>query len=152
MYITTNIDEFKINNIFLHEPVKNIMKTGCEFMKIMYSNSIYVMNGVYLDIILNKVEIQKRKEMYKIRIDKVQNKDLLTMISKIELEILDLLPSDLCRVYSLDNEYDKSRQLKNYSELDIQPGLYNNLTCTLRIFGVWKDAVKCGLNYQYMIV
>ena len=50
MYITTDIVEFKINHVFLHEPVKNIMKSGCDFIKIMYSNNNFVMNGIYMDM------------------------------------------------------------------------------------------------------
>lgn len=151
MYITTNILDFKINYIFLHEPVKNIMKTGCEFMKILYSNNTFVMNGVYINIDFNKIELQKRKDIYKIKIDKGSNKEILDMISKIEHDILDLLPKELIKIYTLDNEYDKCRQLKRYSNIELKNGLYDNFTCTLRIFGVWKDSTRCGLNYQYMV-
>lgn len=151
MYITTDITNFTKKNVFLHEPVKNIMKSGCEFMKIMYSNNIFVMNGVYVDISLKNVEIQKRKESYRIKIDNIHNNDLLNLISRVELDILDLLPDGLCRVCSLNNDNNKARVLKKYSDIELKPGTYDKLTCTLRIFGVWKDSTKCGLNYQYII-
>jgi len=109
------------------------------------------MNGVYINIDFNKIELQKRKDIYKIKIDKGSNKEILDMISKIEHDILDLLPKELIKIYTLDNEYDKCRQLKRYSNIELKNGLYDNFTCTLRIFGVWKDSTRCGLNYQYMV-
>jgi len=151
MYITTDLADFHIKNVFLHEPVKNILKSGCEFMKVIYSNDLFVMNGVYVDIIFKNIEIQKRKETYRMKVDRIKNSELLDSISRIEKELLDLMPCDLSKVYSLCSEYDKMRQLKKYGDLDLASGFHNNLICTLRIFGVWRDSSKCGLNYQFMI-
>ncbi len=151
MYITTDIVDFRIKNVFLHEPVKNILKSGCEFMKVVYSNNLFVMNGVYVDVIFKNIEIQRRKETYRMRVDRIQNRELLDSISKIERELLDLLPGDLCKVYSLRSEYDKMRQLKKYGDTELASGMHSDFICTLRIFGVWKDASKCGLNYQFMV-
>ena len=151
MYITTDIVDFNIKNVFLHEPVKNILKSGCEFMKVIYSNKLFVMNGVYVDVEFKNIEIQRRKDTYRMKVDKVRNKAMLDSISKIEKDLLDLLPSDLNRIYSLRSEYDKLRQLKKYGDVELAAGTHNNLVCTLRIFGVWRDSNRCGLNYQFMI-
>ena len=151
MYITSDIVDFNIKNVFLHEPVKNVLKTGCEFMKVIYSTKLFVMNGMYLDIVFKNTEIQRRKDTYRMRVDRVSNKDILETISRIERDLLDLLPSDLSRIYSLRSEYDKMRQLKKYGGVELASGIHNNLVCTLRIFGVWKDSSKCGLNYQFMV-
>ena len=151
MYITTDIIDFNIKNVFLHEPVKNILKTGCEFMKVIYSNKLFVMNGVYVDVAFKNIEIQRRKDTYKMKVDKVQNKEMLDIISKIEKDLLDLLPNELSKIYSLRSEYDKMRQLKKYGDVELASGVHNNLMCTLRIFGVWRDSTRCGLNYQFMI-
>ena len=151
MYITTDIIDFNIKNVFLHEPVKNILKTGCEFMKVIYSNKLFVMNGVYVDVAFKNIEIQRRKDTYKMKVDKVQNKEMLDIISKIEKDLLDLLPNELSKIYSLRSEYDKMRQLKKYGDVELASGVHNNLMYTLRIFGVWRDSTRCGLNYQFMI-
>jgi len=151
MYITSDIVDFNIKNVFLHEPVKNILKTGCEFMKVIYSNKLFVMNGVYVDVVFKNTEIQRRKDTYRMRIDRISNKEILETISRLERDLLDLLPSDLSRIYSLRSEYDKMRQLKKYGGVELASGIHNNLVCTLRIFGVWKDSTKCGLNYQFMV-
>lgn len=151
MYITTDIVDFNIKNVFLHEPVKNILKTGCEFMKVIYSNKFFVMNGVYVNIEFKDIDIQRRKETYRMRVDRIQNKEILNIISKLEEELLDLLPHDLSRIYSLRSEYDKMRQLKKYGDIELPSGTHKDFVCTLRIFGVWKDSTRCGLNYQFMV-
>lgn len=151
MYITTDIIDFNIKNVFLHEPVKNILKTGCEFMKVIYSNKSFVMNGVYVDVAFKNTEIQRRKDTYKMRVDKIQNREILDIISRIEKDLLDLLPSELSKIYSLRSEYDKMRQLKKYGDMELASGIHRNLMCTLRIFGVWRDSTRCGLNYQFMV-
>tara|TARA_Y100000389_G_scaffold136964_1_gene134532 strand:- start:376 stop:834 length:459 start_codon:yes stop_codon:yes gene_type:complete len=151
MYITTDIIDFNIKNVFLHEPVKNILKTGCEFMKVIYSNTLFVMNGLYVDVAFKNIEVQKRKDTYKMKVDKIQNKEILDTISNIEKDLLDLLPSGLSKIYSLRSDYDKMRQLKKYGDIELTSGIHNDLTCTLRIFGVWMDSSRCGLNYQFVV-
>ena len=150
MYITTDIVEFKINHVFLHEPVKNIMKSGCDFIKIMYSNNNFVMNGIYIDIKFNNIELYKRKEIYKMKIDTIKNEEIIKKISKIEESILNLLPDNLYKVYSLNNIDEKYYQLKKYNDIILRQDVVDNFGCVLRIFGIWKDNTRCGLNYQYI--
>ena len=48
MNINVPIDKFDINNIFYSEKIKNTVMPDSYFIRIIYSNSLFTLNGVYL--------------------------------------------------------------------------------------------------------
>ena len=40
MFVVLNMESFKETNILLNDPVKNILRVGCDFIKIIYSDKI----------------------------------------------------------------------------------------------------------------
>tara|TARA_B100000401_G_scaffold78722_1_gene49297 strand:- start:7110 stop:7571 length:462 start_codon:yes stop_codon:yes gene_type:complete len=149
MYLSLKTHDFDLKHIILHEPVKNILKVGCEFIKIIYSNDLFVMNGLYISIELRDVYIENKNNYYKIRFVYDKNEALLKILSKIEEDLLGLLPNNLIKMKSLRG--DKVRSLKVLNgDKNLKLGHNDILKCSLRIFGIWKDNYKCGLNYQYL--
>ena len=61
MFITLNIENFKEKNILLNDPVKNILRVGCDFIKIIYSDENMIINGIYINITFKNIDIIKKK-------------------------------------------------------------------------------------------
>tara|TARA_Y100000816_G_scaffold292554_1_gene288579 strand:- start:2819 stop:3334 length:516 start_codon:yes stop_codon:yes gene_type:complete len=149
MHIAVSINNYNIKNVILQEPVKNILRSGCEFIKILYSDINMILNGIYLKINLKDIEILKRKnDMLKMLIDKEKNKDVIELIINIEMELLNMFSLSKMKQQSLYAEFGKLKYLKLYANNKIDEGEYSDMHCILRIFGIWYDDIKCGLNYQ----
>ena len=50
MLLLENISQFNDNNIFFCEPINNNIITNGQFIRILYSNELFVLNGIYLYI------------------------------------------------------------------------------------------------------
>ena len=50
MNLVKNIEQYEENNIFFCEPIKNNIMNDGRFIRILYSNNILVLNGIYIYI------------------------------------------------------------------------------------------------------
>ena len=50
MYIVLKLEEFDINNIFFLERVKNTVMDNSNFSRVIYSNNIFTLNGIFVKI------------------------------------------------------------------------------------------------------
>jgi hypothetical protein len=149
MFLTLDIENFNESNILLNDPVKNILRSGCEFIKIIYSDKNIILNGVYIKIILNDVEIIKKKaDIYKLKIDRDVNMEIIRALILIEQNILSMVDECLIKVYSLKIELLKLKLMKLHGQINLNGGNYSKMEFIIRIFGIWNDKVRCGLNYQ----
>ena len=149
MFLTLNIENFNEKNILLNDPVKNILRSGCEFIKIIYSDENIILNGVYIKVSLSDIEILKKKtDVYKLKINKDMNMDVIKLLLIIEQNILNMIDKKIVKVYSLKTELLKLKLIKLHGQINLDGGLYSNMDFIIRIFGIWNDKVRCGLNYQ----
>tara|TARA_B100000424_G_C22912790_1_gene485663 strand:+ start:694 stop:1239 length:546 start_codon:yes stop_codon:yes gene_type:complete len=152
MYIATDINTFHIKNVVLHEPVKNILKAGSEFTKIIYSDKNMMLNGIYILMDMRNIEIYKVKsDKLKIRMNSDENMRLLTKLVEIEKELLGLIQDKINKIYHLKLDILKLRALKLSANKGINLGYYDSKMFIIRIFGVWSDDNNCGLNYQIIL-
>jgi len=149
MFLTLNIENFNEKNILLNDPVKNILRSGCEFIKIIYSDKNIILNGIYIKVSFNDIEIIKKKaDIYKLKIDKDVNMDIIQLLLIIEHNILNMIDKKIVKVYTLKTELLKLKLIKLHGQINLNSGLYSNMEFIVRIFGIWNDKVRCGLNYQ----
>ena len=59
MNLTIDIDEFNDNNIIFMEPVKNTVMDDYNFIRILYSNSLFTLSGIFIKIKLNLINMDK---------------------------------------------------------------------------------------------
>ena len=149
MFLTLDIENFNERNILLNEPVKNILRSGCEFIKIIYSDKNIILNGVYIKIILKELEIvQKKADIHKLKIDREENMEIIKLLILIEQNILNMVDKGLIKIYSLKTELLKLKLIKLHGQINFNSGNYSNMDFIIRIFGIWSDRIRCGLNYQ----
>lgn len=153
MLIVINIDEYDLNNVLIHEPVRNTIKPGCLFMKVNYSTDKLVLNGIYLNMILSNIEIKECNDSTcRINICTQEQNVLMNKIIDIEEKILNHACNKKTKVTSIANEILRNGSIKPYHNKQIKYGFHSEIKCVLRIYGVWYDDKRCGLNYQIIII
>ena len=149
MFVTLNIEKFKESNILLNDPVKNILRLGCDFIKIIYSDENMILNGIYINIEFNDIDIIKKKQdVYRLKLSKEKNMENINKLIKIEECILNMINKNVMKLYNLKTELLKLRLIKLHGQINMESGSYNKMNFVVRIFGIWSDDIRCGLNYQ----
>ena len=69
MYIVLGIDDFNINSIFYQEKVKNTVMDNSNFLRVNYSNELFILNGIFIKFNLQLNMIEKSFNKYKCLFD-----------------------------------------------------------------------------------
>jgi hypothetical protein len=120
MNIIIDYKQFNINNIFFYDPIKNNIIDDSNFVRIIYSDHNIILNGLYLQIGLDKLD------------------DLYNILENIENAILNK--------YKLNIE--KVNRIK-VQLLYIIKYIKNN-KLILKISGIWENNNKIGLTYKFI--
>jgi len=123
MYITININNFDIKNIFYDKKQKNIIIKNSNFIRLGYSNNNINLNGIYLNFNLNFINTK-------------YNTDYNTLYN-IENNILNSINiKNYIKMYSLNDRIKKlniTTKKKQYM---------------LKISGIWLNENKYGLIFK----
>ena len=149
--IAEELDKFNTKNIFIMNPIKNTMINHGLFYKLLYSNSLFTTNGIYIKIKLNDAKLFNGRLYY----DIVSNSNTLNKIVDIEKSILSM-------VYSKDNnkaEKNISRLKKIYYKIydqintgNIKTNNYTIDAVVLKISGIWENDNSLGISYKIMTI
>ena len=124
MYISILLNEFIINNIFFTEPTKNTVIDDSIFTRIIYSTSEININGCFFIFDI-----------------KENINDIVKLLEKIELEILDL--------YKFNTNCQKNKTIKVKDVLfKNRNNLQNELI--IKISGIWEDNSNFGLTFKFL--
>ena len=88
MNIAKKIDQYNENYIYFCEPIKNNIMNEGNFIRILYSSPLFVLNGVYLLVNLNDVTIEKYYNKYKCNFNVSNHKETIDGLKIIEEELL----------------------------------------------------------------
>lgn len=143
------IDQYDENNVFYCDPIKNNIIGEGQFIRILYSNNIVTMNGIYLLIKLNDATLEKFYNKYKCTFDISHQFGLIEKIKNIEETLLNKI-----------DVKGKTKQLKIYEQLksgnikiycnDINTKINNHFV--LKISGIWETDTLYGLTYKFLKV
>ena len=101
MNIVKKIDQYDEKYVFFCEPIKNNVMNDGNFIRILYSNNNFTLNGIYLLITLNDISCDKYYTKYKCNFN-----DTITNM------LTENLKSWRNRRYSLLNNHNKTRFLE----------------------------------------
>ena len=48
MYIVLDLEDININNVFYQEKVKNTVMENSNFLRVVYSNEYFALNGIFI--------------------------------------------------------------------------------------------------------
>jgi len=77
MNIVKKLDQYNQDHIYFCDPIKNNIMNDGNFIRIMYSNPLFVLNGIYLYISINHLSIDKYYNKFKCTFDVNLYKDLI---------------------------------------------------------------------------
>ena len=148
MNIVINIDQYNEDHVYFLEPIKNNIMNNGNFIRIIYSTAIFVLNGIYININLNNSSVEKYYNKYKCSFDIFQYKELIDKLRLIEeglikkINILGKIPQ--YKIY----EQLKNGNIKIFSETSDKIGN----TFLLKIAGIWETEMEYGLTYKFLIL
>jgi hypothetical protein len=159
MNIVHNMNDFKLINVFFLEPKRNIIMDG-KFTKIIYSDEMITINGIYFQICFSINSIDKPKSF-----DKFMNKyfmkfipndtiniKIMNELNKIEAGLIEHYKKTFsCKkppVFLLKDQL-SSGNVKLYREI---PYLNKNSEYIIKISGIWENNENIGITYKFMEV
>ena len=146
MNIVKNIDQYNESSIYFCEPIKNNVMSDGLFIRILYSTSLFVLNGVNLFILLNDISIEKYYNKYKCSFNPINHKEMIESIKIIE--------ENLLKSVNIKNKIPQFKifeQLKNGNIKIFSENIekINNGLFMLKISGVWETEFHYGITYKF---
>ena len=136
--IAESLENINLHNICIAQGTKNNIITDGMFYKLLYSNNLYISNGIYILISLHD-------RNHTILYDKFNNQNYINKIYNIENYIL-------TNINNIDN---KKLQYKTYEYFNNDYiKKYNKYTdkLILKLSGVWENHHFMGISYKIITV
>ncbi len=146
--LVKNINQYNEDNVYFLEPIKNNIMNNGQFIRIIYSTPLFVLNGIYIKINLNHISVDKYYNKYKCSFNVLQYKELIEKLKNIEeglikkISIFGKIPQ--LKIY----EQLKNGNIKVFSETSDK--ICN--TFLLKIAGIWETETEYGLTYKFLIL
>ena len=146
MNIVKNIDQYNDDFVYFCDPIKNNIMNNGHFIRILYSTSIFVLNGIYLNILINQLTIEKYFNKYKCSFDIGAHTNLIQRIKIIEDNILKKI-----NIIGKAPQYKIYEQISN-GNIKIFSDNIDNITNNflLKIAGIWETEYHYGLTYKFI--
>lgn len=127
MNLVLDKNNYNINNVYFYEPVKNTVMDDSKFIRIIYSDELVILNGLYLKLDMNDKNISK---------------------------FLEIVEKNILNKYSINkNVIYKNKSIKIKEQLLFLLGK-NNLDSKflLKISGIWETNLTIGLTYKFISI
>jgi len=158
MNIVIDFNNVNLINAFLLETKRNIIMCG-NFTKIMYSNELLTMNGLYLTFPIDNSIMEKISNKKQIRFNphSLKNSQLVQEFSKIEFKLLEyyrFYKNCNCKFSNILSKQLNSGILKVQNEYNSQLTDYINQNSyfILKISGIWETEEDIGLTFKVIEV
>jgi hypothetical protein len=148
MNIVKYLEQYKEDHVYFLEPIKNNIMNNGKFIRIVYSTSLFTLNGIYIHFYINNTSIDKYYNKYKCSFDINQYKEFIEKIRIFEeglikkINITNKIPQH--KIY----EQFKNGNIKVFSDKSDKIGNH----FLLKIAGVWETATEYGLTYKFLII
>ena len=146
MNLVKSINQYNEDNIYFCEPIKNNVMNEGNFIRILYSNNCFTLNGIYLLLTLNDISSEKYYTQYRCNFNVLNHKDIIDNLKIIEEELL-----KKCEIKDKIPQLKINEQLKN-GNLKIFTDIGNKQVCSviLKISGIWETQHNYGLTYKFI--
>ena len=156
MNIAIDYNNFQIEYTSLLDSKKNIITTDGIFTKIIFSNNLFVMNGIffYFPISVDNIISSNGRFFINFNPNSKNNISVINSISKIENDILSFYKkttlSNKNISYILSNQL-SAGNIKVYK--DSNDPIYNiaDKQYILKISGIWENNTDFGITYKTII-
>ena len=152
MNIVKTIEQYNDDYVYFCDPIKNNIMNDGNFIRILYSTPIFILNGIYLSISINQLTIEKYYNKYKCHFDTSTSyhKQLINKLQKIEDSILSQISiKHKVRQYKLHEQL-VDGNIRFFLETDLNEKCIMNGMFILKISGVWENENHYGLTYKFV--
>ena len=132
MNIALSTKDLGTDDIFFLEPIKNIIINNSKFIRIIYSNNLLTMNGIYLICNIDNK-------------DKNNNHGLLVFIQSLEDNILRKFSKEKIKNYKIREYFNN-----NFINIDYSKCQENYTKYILKISGIWEASNNIGLTFKFI--
>ncbi len=148
MNIVKTIDQYNEDFVYFCDPIKNNIMNDGNFIRIIYSTPLFILNGIYISVNICHTNIDKYYNKYRCTFDVNHYKETIENIKRIEEGILKKV-----NIYGKNPQHKIYEQLKNgnikvFSETFEK---INNMFL-LKIAGIWETETEYGLTYKFIII
>ena len=148
MNIVKSIDQYNEDSVYFCDPIKNNIMTEGNFIRILYSTPIFILNGIYLSININQLTIEKYFNKYKCSFDIHSHMNIIDKIRTIEEGILRKI-----NIRGKIPQYKIFDQVRNGNIKIFSDNIEkNNNLFLLKIAGIWETDYNYGLTYKFIKV
>ena len=145
MNIIITIDQYNEKCVYFCEPIKNNIMNDSNFIRIIYSTSLFVLNGIYISVNIGHISIEKYYNKFKCTFDSIQHRDIIEKLRLMEEYLLKKV-----NITGKNPQHKIFEQLKNgnikvFSDC---PEKINNVFL-LKIAGIWETEHDYGLTYKF---
>jgi hypothetical protein len=146
MNIVKNIDQYNSDFVYFCEAIKNNIMNDGKFIRILYSNKYFILNGIYLLVTLKDISCFLYYNKYKCTFDPANHTEIIDKLHIIEKELLQKVNIKYKTPQFMI--YDKIRNGNIKAFCDVG----NNTVCSfiLKISGVWETTDSYGLTYKFI--
>ncbi len=137
MIIYTQIDTYNKNYLFFGDIIKNTVITNGKFIRIIYSNTVYTLNGLYILIPLNNIKKINSNTC------SINNNSFIKNLCNIEKDILDKYYSSKTKQYKLQEQLNK-----NIIKIFNSKNTFKKII--IKISGLWEDDDSFGITYKFI--
>ena len=148
MNIAKRVDQYNDDYVYFCDPIKNNIMTDSNFIRILYSNKIMTLGGIYLIININDIICEKYYNKFKCIFNPNIHSELIDHIKKIEENIIMKMNLQYKTPQYKINEQLKNGIIKLFHEIPSNP----NTSFLLKISGVWETQYSYGLTYKFIYV
>lgn len=141
------MEPYDETHVFFSDPIKNNIINDGYFIRILYSNELITLNGVYMLLRLHDIQCEKYYSKYKCCFNVEEHMSQIEQIQAIEDNLLKKYKTNKIPFYKIVEQL-KSGFIKIFDDLD------KETTCSvvLKISGIWETAFNYGLTYKFVIV
>jgi len=151
MNLAKTTEQYDNSNLFFCEPIKNNIMNEGNFIRIIYSNPLFVLNGLNILIPLNNVHFEKYYNKYKCTFPILPNKDIVDKLQNIEEDLLK-------KVYIKNKipQYKIHEQMKNgciklfLENIDKIYSFPSVIMFMVKISGIWETDYHYGLTFKFI--
>lgn len=146
MNIVKTIDQYNENYVYFCEPIKNNIMNEGNFIRIIYSTPLFILNGIYVSVNICHSSIEKYYNKFKCTFDTNQHKEIIDKLRIVEEGILKKVNINGKIPQHKIYEQIKNGNIKVFSETFEK---INN-TFLLKIAGIWETENEYGLTYKFI--
>jgi len=147
MNVVLDIDDFKLENVFFQDSVKNTVMDNSNFIRTLYSTNLFTLNGIFLKTNINTSYVEKYFNKYKCIFDKELNRTVIDKMLLIEKNILQKVEiKNKNAAYRIEDQL-SGGNIKLFTD-NLEKSLENQYI--FKISGIWETETDYGVTYKFM--